>query len=244
MTADTPTCAALTGAPGKQRRKRRNASRRKTTAAPELPPSTTVAPTLRHQHNTCSTASPFSLSARHTQEIAEELHDTVNANTTDDEEQPALLYTTDGSLIPQHCNKAVYPDTGKLADNRDLRVNSEGAEWEQAAAEEIGRLASGIQPEIPTGTETIRFITWSRGSDNLANYFTKHRALRPFYLHTANALFSSCEGVLITSSGIQELYELEALEPSSPISAQPPKRTKLASDAHPSPTLAIKLIIY
>jgi hypothetical protein len=42
--------------------------------------------------------------------------------------------------------------------------------------------------------------------------------LRPFYLHTANALFSSCEGVLITSSGIQELHELEALEPSSPIS--------------------------
>jgi hypothetical protein len=72
-------------------------------------------------------------------------------------------------------------------------------------------------------------IYWSKGRDNLAHYFTKHhpvshhRALRvrPFYLHTANALFRSCEGVLITSSGIQELYELEELEPSSPISAQP-----------------------
>jgi hypothetical protein len=61
-------------------------------------------------------------------------------------------------------------------------------------------------------------IYWAQGSDNLADYFTKHhpashhRAVRPFYLHTANALFSSCEGVLITSSGIQELYELEDLE--------------------------------
>ena len=64
-------------------------------------------------------------------------------------------------------------------------------------------------------------IYWSCGSDNLADYFTKHhpashnRALRPFYLHTANARFSSCEGVLITSSGIQELYELEDLAPSA-----------------------------
>ena len=81
-------------------------------------------------------------------------------------------------------------------------------------------------------------IYWSKGSDNLADYFTKHhpashhRALRPFYLHTANALFSSCEGVLITSSGIQELYELE-LEPSSPISPQPSDLSKLITDARP-----------
>ena len=71
------------------------------------------------------------------------------------------LCTTEGFLQPQYCNKAIHPGTGKLAEYRELRLSSEGAEWEQAAAEEIGRLATGIHPEIPTGTETIRFIAKS-----------------------------------------------------------------------------------
>jgi hypothetical protein len=58
-------------------------------------------------------------------------------------------------------------------------------------------------------------IYWSKGCENLADYFTKHhpvshhRAMRPIYLHKANTLSSSCEGVLISSFGIQELSELD-----------------------------------
>ena len=73
-------------------------------------------------------------------------------------------------------------------------------------------------------------IYWSRGSDNHAEYFTKHHpvshdlAMRPFYLHTANALFSSCEGLLITPPSIQEL---SGLKRSSPITAQQSELSQL-----------------
>lgn len=72
---------------------------------------------------------------------------------------PRIEFTDDGDVFLHMCNKAVHPDTGKLAEYNELRTSSEGAIWEQSCAEEMGRLAQGLPPEIPTGRNTIRFIS-------------------------------------------------------------------------------------
>ena len=54
--------------------------------------------------------------------------------------------------------KAINPDTGELADYFELRKCSDGHHWENSCADEIGRLAQGRPPHMPTGTDTIRFI--------------------------------------------------------------------------------------
>ena len=56
------------------------------------------------------------------------------------------------------CFKAVHPDTGKLAEYRELRHSSEGHLWDRANANEFGRLAQGLPPDQPTGQNTFEFI--------------------------------------------------------------------------------------
>jgi hypothetical protein len=55
-------------------------------------------------------------------------------------------------------HKAVHPDTGELAEYKSLRSSSEGTEWEASCANEFGRLAQGVLPHMPKGTDTIHFI--------------------------------------------------------------------------------------
>ena len=51
---------------------------------------------------------------------------------------------------------AINPDTGKIAEYRELSQCSDGAIWRQSNAEEIGRLAQGYG--AIKGTDTIFFI--------------------------------------------------------------------------------------
>lgn len=54
--------------------------------------------------------------------------------------------------------KALNPDTKELADYKELRQSSDGTYWQNSCSDEIGRLAQGRLPTMPTGTDTMRFI--------------------------------------------------------------------------------------
>jgi Reverse transcriptase (RNA-dependent DNA polymerase) len=53
---------------------------------------------------------------------------------------------------------AVNPDTGMIAEYAELAASSQGAAWQAANADEIGRLCMGHGKDMPTGTDTMRFI--------------------------------------------------------------------------------------
>ena len=77
-------------------------------------------------------------------------------------------------------NKAVHPDTGELAEYKSLRSSSKGAEWEASCANEFGRLAQGVKPHMPTGTDTIHFIpVTSMPAGRKATYLRLVTADRP-----------------------------------------------------------------
>jgi hypothetical protein len=54
--------------------------------------------------------------------------------------------------------KAIHPDNGNLVEYRHLLQSSDGAAWENANCNEIGRLAQGYKANSINGTDTIHFI--------------------------------------------------------------------------------------
>jgi hypothetical protein len=54
--------------------------------------------------------------------------------------------------------KAIHPDTGLDAEYKELLKSSKGPLWENACADEFGRLAQGNLPGLPTGTNTMHFM--------------------------------------------------------------------------------------
>ena len=62
------------------------------------------------------------------------------------------------ALNTHRANKAIHPDTGELVEYPALLQSTDGDHWEESCCEEIGRLAQGYKPNIPTGTNTIHFI--------------------------------------------------------------------------------------
>jgi len=80
----------------------------------------------------------------------------------------------------QQANKAIHPDTGAEVEYLPLLKSSDGEKWELATCEEIGRLAQGFPPTIPTGTDTIHFIRLSDiPNDRTATYLRLVVADRP-----------------------------------------------------------------
>jgi hypothetical protein len=53
---------------------------------------------------------------------------------------------------------AFNPDTGKIAEYKELKDCSEGSQWRASCADEFGRLCQGHGKDMPTGTETMFFI--------------------------------------------------------------------------------------
>ena len=53
---------------------------------------------------------------------------------------------------------SVVDATGKALTYHQLLKGPDGPLWSQGASNEIGRLAQGVQPHMPTGTDTIHFI--------------------------------------------------------------------------------------
>jgi hypothetical protein len=75
---------------------------------------------------------------------------------------PTNLTAAERSQLPAHAfwtaNTVVEPHTGAALEYRHLKLGPDGEKWIQGAANEIGRLAEGVQPHMPTGTETMHFI--------------------------------------------------------------------------------------
>jgi hypothetical protein len=78
------------------------------------------------------------------------------------ETQPFLHWLSNNTQLelPPQANKTVNPNTGQLAEYRELRESSDGAAWERSCAMEFGRLAQGFPPDQPTGMDTLEFITY------------------------------------------------------------------------------------
>jgi hypothetical protein len=67
------------------------------------------------------------------------------------------------NILPDHVHlallgHAINPDTGMLADYKELSNSSDGPLWRAGNADEIGRLCDGHGKDMPTGTKTMRFI--------------------------------------------------------------------------------------
>jgi hypothetical protein len=73
-------------------------------------------------------------------------------------EHGVVELTEDDSAWMAVIYKAVHPDTGLDAEYKELLKSSKGPLWENACADEFGRLAQGNLPTLPTGTDTIHFI--------------------------------------------------------------------------------------
>jgi hypothetical protein len=55
---------------------------------------------------------------------------------------------------------AINPDTGKVPEYKELSSSFDGAQWDEANGEEIGRLFRGLGPNstMIEGTNTLFFI--------------------------------------------------------------------------------------
>jgi hypothetical protein len=72
----------------------------------------------------------------------------------------AALFTN--SFTSHHAmhGTAVNPDTGGIAEYKELSTCSDGNLWQSSNAGEIGRMFQGLGPDsyMPTGTNTLFFI--------------------------------------------------------------------------------------
>ena len=68
----------------------------------------------------------------------------------------------DHSSIPSHAfwtaNAVVNPSTGTALEYSELKLGKDSKPWLEAASREIGRLAQGKQPGMPTGSNTMHFM--------------------------------------------------------------------------------------
>ena len=104
--------------------------------------------------------------------------------------RPPPLATTS---TPSHSAHAVLdPVSGAALSYRQLREGPDGPEWLQSAANEIGRLAQGILPHMPHGTDTIHFIRHDAiPPGRKATYLRIVAELRPLKAETKRVRFTA-----------------------------------------------------
>ena len=77
-------------------------------------------------------------------------------------------------------NAVVDPETGLALEYDSLVLGPDGLEWIQAAANEIGRLAQGVKPNMQSGSNTIHFISHDeKPRDRKATYLRVVSSERP-----------------------------------------------------------------
>ena len=151
------TFANSTGTKGKQRRRIRRQSIPSTPARP----SKTVHPKILH------VTAPPTVTPSHSHGTRSKTHLNhiaafTRALLVDDARAPQSPFTYTYERIHDQLmhyalhGHAINPDTGKIAEYRELSQCSDGAIWKNSNAEEIGRLAQGYQHI--KGTNTIFFI--------------------------------------------------------------------------------------
>ena len=64
--------------------------------------------------------------------------------------------------MPAHAfwtaNAVVNPSTGTALEYPQFKLGDDSKLWLEAASREIGRLAQGKQPDMPTGSNTMHFM--------------------------------------------------------------------------------------
>jgi hypothetical protein len=92
---------------------------------------------------------------------------------------------------PHSANAVLDPNTGAALSYRQLREGPDGADWLQSAANEIGRLAQGVLPHMPTGTDTIHFIQHTAlPAGRKATYLRIVAEVRPLKAETKRVRFT------------------------------------------------------
>jgi hypothetical protein len=157
----TETYQARTRNAGQRRRQRHKAQRAATKQASKPDKkneSTTSRPTTR------SISNPSKPKKRHGTKITS---DTVNHVSSAFAEPPlshpnSLPEPITHSSLPAHAfwtaNAVVDPSTGTAMEYPQLKLGEDSKLWLAAASREIGRLAQGKQPDMPTGSNTMHFM--------------------------------------------------------------------------------------
>ncbi|KAI2502091.1 Reverse transcriptase (RNA-dependent DNA polymerase) [Fragilaria crotonensis] len=172
------TFANSTGASGERRRRNLRLRKHAVVSPPsktihprKLPPATSVPPrnVASHPHGTRS---------KHLQHVAA----CARALLIDDARAPQSPFSPSQPLPSmQHYafhGHAINPDTGKIAEYRELSQCSDGPIWQASNADEIGRLAQGFG--AIKGTNTIFFIhPLAMPAGRKATYLRVVSALRP-----------------------------------------------------------------
>lgn len=103
--------------------------------------------------------------------------------------------------VTHSAHAVLDPVTGAALSYRQLREGPDGADWINGAANEIGRLAQGVLPHMPTGTDTIHFIRHTdMPADRQATYLRIVAEHRPLKAETKRVRFTA-GGNLITFPG-------------------------------------------
>jgi hypothetical protein len=180
-----PTYDNSTGSAGARRRKdaRKRPKPRPLTASNECHPNKTKKSALRpslkskikiepstNPHGTRSTTAPL----RHIASLAQQI--IISSATA----PSPLLPAASSHYFPHHAllGHAINPDTGKIAEFKELQRCSEGDLWNESNAEEIGRLTQGYKNV--KGTNTLFFIKFADMPPNRkATYLRIVAAFRP-----------------------------------------------------------------
>jgi hypothetical protein len=102
---------------------------------------------------------------------------------------PSCATTT--VITPPSAHAVLDPYSGAALSYRQLREGPDGADWLQSAANEIGRLAQGNLPHMPTGTDTMHFIRHTdMPADRKATYLRIVAELRPLKAETKRVRFT------------------------------------------------------
>jgi hypothetical protein len=134
------TYAQVTGPRGRTRRRAQRKA--KATPKPPAPPALHIPPTLPNNRRRSTRKRRATLKAR-----------AAKCTTT----------PLGNDLPPEHwcCHgTAVNPDTGNIAQYKELSTSSDAAHWQYSNTDEIGRMFQGLGPDsyMPTGTNTLWFI--------------------------------------------------------------------------------------
>jgi hypothetical protein len=105
--------------------------------------------------------------------------------------QPAVLLPTQPPSVWHSAHAVLDPATGASLSYRQLQLGPDGAAWLQSAANEIGRLAQGVLPHMPHGTDTMHFIAHDAvPSGRQATYLRIVAEERPLKAETKRVRFT------------------------------------------------------
>jgi hypothetical protein len=194
----------LTGNPGQRRRRiakkkqqdQPSSTQQATPAAPPLMPDTTN-PWITVTRSASRRRRSQSTDAAHTSPIPPG-HITIPSHTANflfhdkpaqqPTPEPQSLPTSPENQLPPHAywtaDAVINPDTGAAQEYAQLKLGAEQEAWIDAASDEIGRLAQGVKPHMPHGTNTMHFIpVTALPPDRKATYLRVCANYRP---HKAN----------------------------------------------------------